>query len=202
MRLDSSCSLTTVRRPTAYGAFLTLMLIEQLSRHLRERDAQSLRRRRRVLGSPCGPQALSLEGYARRSLLAFCSNGYLGLAADERLQAALAAGARRWGVGSGASHLVCGHSLAHEALERVVAEWLAPCLPGSKALSFGSGYMANLALLTTLGDAQATLFTDKLNHASLIDGAQLARAEVKRYPHDRLDRLASDLEACAPPPSG
>ena len=175
------------------------MLIEHLSRQLRERDAQSLRRRRRVLGSPCGPQALAVDGAAPRSLLAFCSNDYLGLAADERLQAALAEGARRWGVGSGASHLVCGHSQAHEALELALADWLAPCLPGSKALSFGSGYTANLALLTALGDAQATLFTDKLNHASLIDGAQLARAEVRRYPHGRLDRLAAELEACATP---
>ena len=175
------------------------MLIEHLSRQLRERDAQSLRRRRRVLDSPCGPHALILDGAARRPLLAFCSNDYLGLAADERLQAALAEGARRWGVGSGASHLVCGHSRAHEDLEQVLADWLAACLPGATALAFGSGYMANVALLAALGDAQATLFTDKLNHASLIDGAQLARAEVRRYPHGRLDRLAAELEACATP---
>jgi len=175
------------------------MLIEHLSRQLRERDAQALRRRRRVLDSPCGPHALILDGAARRPLLAFCSNDYLGLAADERLQAALAQGARRWGVGSGASHLVCGHSRAHEDLEQVLADWLAACLPGATALAFGSGYMANVALLAALGDAQATLFTDKLNHASLIDGAQLARAEVRRYPHGRLDRLAAELEACATP---
>ena len=175
------------------------MLIEHLSRQLREREAQSLRRRRRVLGSACGPHVLVADAAARRSLLAFCSNDYLGLAADERLQAALADGARRWGVGSGASHLVCGHSQAHGELERALADWLAPCLPGAAALAFGSGYMANVALLTALGDAQATLFTDKLNHASLIDGAQLARAEVRRYPHGRLDRLAAELEACATP---
>ena len=115
------------------------------------------------------------------------------------LQAALAEGAQRWGVGSGASHLVSGHSRAHAALEDALADWLAPTVPGGRALGLCTGYMANLALLTALGDGQATLLCDKLNHASLIDAALLARAEVRRYPHARMDRLAAELERLAAP---
>ncbi|HSV71875.1 MAG TPA: 8-amino-7-oxononanoate synthase [Methylibium sp.] len=176
------------------------MLLAHLSQRLADRDALALRRRRHVVESPCAPQLQrSTEGQAPRALLAFCSNDYLGLAADPRLQAALAEGARRWGVGSGASHLVSGHSRAHAALEELLADWLAPCVPGGRALGLCTGYMANLALLTALGDGPATLFTDKLNHASLIDAALLARAEVRRYPHARVDLLAAQLARCSTP---
>ncbi len=175
------------------------MLIEHLNRQLRERTAQSLRRQRRTVTSPCGPQLRVLDGGAERSLLAFCSNDYLGLANHPALVDALAEGAGRWGVGSGASHLVSGHSEVYEALEADLACWLAPCIPGARALSFGTGYLANLALLTALGDAQATLFADKLNHASLIDGGLLARAEMQRYAHGRLDVLERQLQRCATP---
>lgn len=176
------------------------MLLDHLKRQLQARDEQALRRRRHTLASPAAPHVRrSVGGGASRDMLAFCSNDYLGLASDARLQAALADGAQRWGVGSGASHLVCGHSGAHEALDDALADWLAPSVPGGKVLGFCTGYMANLALLTTLGDAETTLLCDKLNHASLIDGAQLARAEVQRYPHGRLDRVAAALEACATP---
>ena len=176
------------------------MLIDHLRRQIAEREAQSLRRRRRVVASPCAPQASAApEGEAPRPLLAFCSNDYLGLAGDPRLAAALADGAARWGTGSGASHLVSGHGAAHAALEALLAEWLAPCVPGGTALGLCTGYMANLALVTALGDGQATLFSDKLNHASLIDAARLARAEVQRYPHARIDRLADQLARCDTP---
>ena len=176
------------------------MLIDHLRRQIAEREAQSLRRRRRVVASPCAPQASAApEGEAQRPLLAFCSNDYLGLAGDPRLAAALADGAARWGTGSGASHLVSGHGAAHAALEALLAEWLAPCVPGGTALGLCTGYMANLALVTALGDGQATLFSDKLNHASLIDAARLARAEVQRYPHARIDRLADQLARCDTP---
>ncbi|MBN3780364.1 8-amino-7-oxononanoate synthase [Burkholderia sp. Ac-20345] len=172
------------------------MLIDHLNRQLCERAAQSLTRQRRTVVSPCGPYTQLIQDGEQRSVLAFCSNDYLGLANHPALVAAFAEGACRWGVGSGASHLVSGHSEIHDALESDLADWLSPCIPGATALFFGTGYLANLALLTALGDAQATLFADKLNHASLIDGGLLARADMQRYPHRRLDVLESQLERC------
>jgi 8-amino-7-oxononanoate synthase len=176
------------------------MLLEHLNRQLRERDAQCLRRRRRVVEAPCSPHLrVSGDGMHERAMLAFCSNDYLGLASDPAIREALAAGARCWGAGSGASHLISGHSRAHAALEDALADWLAPHLPRAQALTFGTGYMANVALLTALGDAQATIFADKLNHASLVDGALLAKAPLQRYPHGRIDLLAAQLERCHTP---
>ncbi|MBN8440782.1 MAG: 8-amino-7-oxononanoate synthase [Thauera sp.] len=174
------------------------MLLEHLNHRLREREAAALQRRRRTAESPCAPhQRVSrVDDGAERALLAFCSNDYLGLANHPALIEALGEGARRWGAGSGASHLVSGHSRAHAALEADLAAFLAPNIPGCEALSFCTGYMANLALLPTLGDAQATIFADKLNHASLIDAGLLAEAKLWRYPHNRVDLLEARLAAC------
>lgn len=171
------------------------MLIDHLNHRLRERDAQALRRQRRTTESPCAPH----QRVSGRDMLAFCSNDYLGLANHPALIEALAEGARRHGAGSGASHLISGHSRAHVLLEDELARWLSPCIPEARALSFCTGYMANLALLTALGDASATIFADKLNHASLVDGALLAKAPLQRYPHGRLDLLASQLRLCSTP---
>ena len=176
------------------------MLIDHLNRQLREREAQALRRQRRIAESPCAPhQRVSVGDAPARELLAFCSNDYLGLANHPALIEALAEGALRHGAGSGASHLISGHSRAHAALEDDLAAWLAPSIPGARALSFCTGYMANLALLTALGDASATIFADKLNHASLIDGALLAKAAMQRYAHGNLAVLARQLERCTTP---
>ena len=175
------------------------MLIEHLTRQLREREAQSLRRTLRVATSPCAPRQRVAQNGAERPMLAFCSNDYLGLASHPALADALSEGVARWGVGSGASHLINGHSQAHAELEADLAAWLGAWIPGAKALIFGTGYMANLALLTSLGDAQTTVFSDKLNHASLIDGGLLARAEVHRYAHGRLDVLDQQLQRCTTP---
>lgn len=171
------------------------MLIEHLNHQLRERDAQALRRQRRTTESPCAPH----QRVSGRDMLAFCSNDYLGLANHPALIEALSEGARRHGAGSGASHLISGHSRAHVLLEDELARWMSPCIPEARALSFCTGYMANLALLTALGDASATIFADKLNHASLVDGALLAKAPLQRYPHGRLDVLASHLGRCSTP---
>jgi len=177
-----------------------LMLIDHLNRQRLERTAQSLQRQRRIAESPCAPhQRVSRDGQPARELLAFCSNDYLGLANHPALIAALADGAQRYGAGSGASHLINGHSRAHATLEGALAAWLAPCIPGAAALTFCTGYMANLALLTALGDASATIFADKLNHASLIDGALLAKATMQRYPHKHLATLTRQLERCTTP---
>ena len=176
------------------------MLIEHLNHQLREREAQALWRQRRVAETPCAPQQrVSRNGAAERPMLAFCSNDYLGLAHHPAVIGALAEGARRYGAGSGASHLVSGHSRAHAALEDDLAQLMAPHVPQAKALFFCTGYMANLALLTALGDAQSTIFADKLNHASLTDGALLAKAKLQRYPHGRIDMLAAQLERCTTP---
>lgn len=173
------------------------MLIPHLHHQLLELDAAGLRRRTRTVVSPCAPQTTLASGQA---LLAFCSNDYLGLANHPALVAALTEGAQRWGVGSGASHLVSGHTQAHAELEDDLARWLAPHIPGARALVLGSGYAANLALMTALADGQTTLLSDKLNHASLIDGSLLAPAAKRlRYPHGQLDVLERQLRACDTP---
>lgn len=176
------------------------MLLAHLNHRLREREAAGLQRRRRTAESACAPrQRVSAGDEGVRDLLAFCSNDYLGLASHPVVIEALAEGARRWGAGSGASHLVSGHSRAHAALEVELAMLLAPTIPGCGVLGFCSGYMANLALLTTLGDTQATIFEDKLNHASLIDAGLLADAKMWRYPHNRVDLLEARIARCETP---
>ncbi len=167
-------------------------MIEALNQKLALLDEQSLTRQRRVVETPCAPR-VTVGG---RPMLAFGSNDYLGLAAHPRLVAALREGAELYGVGSGASHLISGHSRAHDLLEERLAEFVGPHLESARALSFCTGYMANLAILTALGaDADAEIFSESLNHASIIDGARLARAQVKVYPHADLDALARLLEA-------
>jgi 8-amino-7-oxononanoate synthase len=172
------------------------MLLERLERAAAERAASALTRRRRVAHTACAPHQAVSDGHgAARPLLSFCSNDYLGLANHPAVVDAFAEGARRYGAGSGASHLVSGHSVAHHQLEAELAAWQAPYIPDVRALYFCTGYMANLAVLSALGTSDATLFCDKLNHASLIDGALLARAEVRRYPHRDTAALSRQLTA-------
>jgi 8-amino-7-oxononanoate synthase len=171
-------------------------LITTLNRKLQDLEQQSLIRRRRAVETPCAPR-LVVDG---RPLLAFCSNDYLGLAAHPRVVAALHEGVDLYGAGSGASHLISGHSRAHALLEDRLAEFVGPHLESARALYFCTGYMANLAVLTALGaDTGTEIFSESLNHASLIDGARLARASVKVYPHADLAALASQLEASSAP---
>lgn len=147
--------------------------------------SQTLLRRRRTAGSPCGPEAV-IDG---RKLLSFCSNDYLGLAAHPDLIAAAQAGAAEYGVGSGASHLISGHQTPHHVLEQRLAEFVG--LP--RALYFSTGYMANLGVIPALVGAGDALFSDSLNHASLIDAARLSRADIRRYPHCDLAALEREL---------
>ncbi|MFM2405423.1 MAG: 8-amino-7-oxononanoate synthase [Pseudomonadota bacterium] len=194
------------------------MLIELLNHRLREREAAGLTRcppvvagrdHTRIATGPmdaaAGPEGRgSPEGAARPPAdhLAFASNDYLGLAGDAQLAEALAEGARLHGVGAGASPMVCGQRSAHAALEHALAQWLQPVIPQAQVLLFPSGFQANVALMAALGDLRETvLLTDRLNHASLIDGAQLARAQVRRYPHNDLSRvqaLLAEAQASAP----
>ncbi|GJG96074.1 8-amino-7-oxononanoate synthase [Cupriavidus pauculus] len=172
------------------------MLLDHLNRAAAEREAQSLTRRRRIAHTACAPhQSVGAIDATPAPLLTFCSNDYLGLANHASISHALAEGAHRYGAGSGASHLVSGHSLAHAQLEHELARWLAPYIPQAQALYFCTGYMANLAVLTSLGTAGATLFCETLNHASLIDGARLAKADVQRYPHGDTQTLDALLQA-------
>src|SRR5213082_686114 len=122
-------------------------------------------------------RAVALHG--GRRLIDFSSNDYLGLARHPALSAAMSACAARTGAGSGASHLITGHGAEHELLE----EELAAFTHRERALVFSTGYMANLAVLATLAGRGERVLLDRLSHASLIDGARLSGAELRRYPH-------------------
>ncbi len=151
------------------------MIWQELQTELDALQRDGLKRTRRTLELPCGPQA-QVDG---RPLISFCSNDYLGLANDPALVDAACAGARAWGVGSGASHLVSGHLGAHAALEQKIAEFTG----FARALLFSTGYMANLGIVPALVGRNDAVFADRLNHASLIDAVQLSRANSQRYPH-------------------
>ncbi|MCS0632854.1 8-amino-7-oxononanoate synthase [Telluria mixta] len=171
-------------------------LIDNVRAQLDELASRNLTRHRRTAETPCAPRQV-VDG---RDMLAFCSNDYLGLAAHPRVVAALREGASLYGAGSGASHLVSGHSRAHALLEERLAAFEAPHLESARALYFCTGYMANLAVLTGLGSApDAMIFSEALNHASLIDGARLARAGVTVYPHGDVAALEEKLAASEAP---
>ncbi|MEB3899010.1 8-amino-7-oxononanoate synthase [Pseudomonas putida] len=156
-----------------------------LAARLAERRAADLYRRRPLLETPQGPEVV-VDGQA---LLAFCSNDYLGLANHPEVVAAWRAGAERWGVGGGASHLVIGHSTPHHEVEEALAE-----LTGRpRALLFSTGYMANLGAITALVGQGDTVLQDRLNHASLLDGGLLSGARFSRYLHNDAASLASRL---------
>lgn len=141
-------------------------------------EQADLYRRRRVCSwdAELAPAELRVDG---RRMLAFCSNDYLGLARDPRLGEAMARAASRWGAGSGAAHLVTGHTTEHDSLE----EELAAFTGFERALLFSTGYMANLGLLGALAGRGDLVAEDRLNHASLIDAARLSGARARRYAH-------------------
>jgi 8-amino-7-oxononanoate synthase len=165
-------------------------LIADLVSGLAAREADGRKRTRRTLGSPQGTRVI-VDG---RELIAFASNDYLGLANHPDVIAAARDAAMRWGVGAGASHLVCGHFAPHAALEADLAAFARPCA-GAAALTFSSGYLANLAILTALAARGDAIFADRLNHACLNDGALLSRAEFVRYPHGDMAALERRLAA-------
>ena len=174
-------------------------LFESLKQGLADIERNGLRRRRRIVDSACAAH-MTVDG---REIIGFASNDYLGLAAHETLREALAEGARQYGAGSGGSHLLGGHSRAHAQLEDDLAAFSGGFVDQARALYFSTGYMANLATLTTLGAASKSggrdtlMFCDALNHASLIDGARLSRAEIRIYPHADAEALDAMLEASA-----
>ncbi|MCQ0168936.1 8-amino-7-oxononanoate synthase [Pseudomonas sp. B21-036] len=157
-----------------------------LSARLEQRRAAALYRQRPLLQSPQGPQVM-VDG---TPLLAFCSNDYLGLANHPEVIDAWRAGAERWGVGGGASHLVIGHSSPHHELELALAEFTGR----PRALLFTTGYLANLGALTALVGQGDSVLQDRLNHASLLDGGLLSGARFSRYLHNDADSLGKRLD--------
>jgi 8-amino-7-oxononanoate synthase len=157
-----------------------------LAARLAQRQAEDLYRRRPLLESPQGPEVV-IDG---QPMLAFCSNDYLGLANHPEVIAAMRAGAERWGVGGGASHLVNGHCGPHHELELALAEFTGR----PRALLFSTGYMANLGTVTALVGKGDSVLEDRLNHASLLDAGLLSGARFSRYLHNDAASLASRLE--------
>ncbi len=150
-------------------------LLAGLRAGLDARRAGGLYRRRRLLEGAQGPRPV-VDG---RRYLAFCSNDYLGLAAHPAVVAAWRRAAEAYGVGAGASHLVCGHHREHQALEEALADFVG----AEAALLFSTGYMANLGVVTSLAGRGDLVLADRLNHASLNDACLLSRARLVRYPH-------------------
>jgi 8-amino-7-oxononanoate synthase len=128
------------------------------------------------------------------SAINFCSNDYLGLANHPEVVRAFIRAAETYGVGSGASHLVTGHGLEHDALEEALAAFTGR----ERALVYSTGYMANMGVIGALADQKAHLVADKLNHASLIDGCRLTGAQFSRYRHADCDHAAELLDAAEP----
>ena len=156
-----------------------------LQQRLDELDAQGLRRRMRVVESAQGPHVV-IDG---RSVLLLCSNDYLGLADHPRVRAAACDAALHWGTGSGASRLVSGTMTVHRQLEERLAAFKAT----ESALLFGSGYLANVGVISALAERGGVVFSDALNHASIVDGCRLARAETFVYDHCDVEHLAWGL---------
>lgn len=141
----------------------------------------------RTLEGPQSPEQV-IDG---RRVVAFCSNDYLGLAADPRVAAAARTALERYGMGAGAAHLVNGHTRAHAGLEEDLAEFTGR----ERALLFSTGYMANLGVLQALLGRHDTVLEDRLNHASLLDASRLAGCRTRRYRHGDAEHAAALLEA-------
>jgi 8-amino-7-oxononanoate synthase len=160
------------------------LLQRLVDRHAQRARGDLLRRLRTV--ERAAPARVVIDG---RELVNFASNDYLGLAGHPALADALAGAALRWGVGATAAHGLGGHRAPHDALEAELAEWT----QRPRALLFSSGWMANLGVLATLLEAGDLCVQDKLNHACLLDGAKLAGATLRRYPHRDVDAAARQL---------
>jgi glycine C-acetyltransferase/8-amino-7-oxononanoate synthase len=153
---------------------------------LEELKESGLYRKLRVISGPQGPRVL-LDG---KPVLLLCSNNYLGLADHPRVREAAAEGAMRWGVGAGASRLVSGGMTIHRRLEEQLAEF-----KGADAcVLFGSGYLANAGIVSALAREGEVVFSDALNHASIVDGCRLAKAETFVYDHSDMEHLEWGLQ--------
>jgi glycine C-acetyltransferase/8-amino-7-oxononanoate synthase len=156
-----------------------------IAERLQELRDSGLHRRLRLVEGPQGPRVL-LDG---RPVLLLCSNNYLGLAEHPAVRAAAAEAALRWGAGAGASRLISGNMALHRDLERRLAGFKGY----GAALLFGSGYLANTGAISALASRGEIVFSDELNHASIIDGCRLARADTFVYRHADVEHLAWGL---------
>jgi 8-amino-7-oxononanoate synthase len=157
-----------------------------LHKELRELESSEIYRSLKTVNSPQGREII----IDHKRVLNFCSNDYLGLANDERIKKAACAAIEEYGFGSGASRLVCGNMGPHEELESALAKFKNT----ESALLFSSGYMANTGIIPALMDRHGAVLSDKLNHASIIDGIILSRAELLRYPHVDMETLEEILK--------
>jgi 8-amino-7-oxononanoate synthase len=160
--------------------------LTRLQQGLAALKADHLERRRLLLDGAQGAQ-VTING---QRVISFCSNDYLGLAADPALVQAAHAALDQCGVGAGAAHLITGHHRFHQDFEAAFARFVGK----PSALLFSTGYMANLGVLTALLGRHSEVFADKLNHASLVDAAQLSGATFTRYRHQDLAQLESQLQ--------
>lgn len=167
---------------------------------LQQRVSQALKKRREdnQYRQPVAWQSRSQMRYQRagRPLVNFCSNDYLGLSTHPKVQQAHINALNELGGGAGSAHLVTGHSVQHDYFECQLAEFL----DREKALLFSSGYIANVAALDALTKADDGLFSDELNHASLIDGCRISKAQTHRYSHSNLSVLAEKLQGAGDTP--
>ncbi|MGI8731355.1 MAG: 8-amino-7-oxononanoate synthase [Solirubrobacteraceae bacterium] len=162
----------------------------EIEARLSELRELGLYRRTRLVSGPQGPNVV-LDG---RPALLLCSNNYLGLADHPRVCEAAAEAAMRWGVGAGASRLVSGTMTVHSRLEQRLAAFKGT----ESALLFGSGYLANIGVVGALARAGDVVFSDELNHASIVDGCRLSRAEVFVYDHNDTEHLAWGIRQVGP----
>src|SRR5271155_4687633 len=176
----SFASSPSARWPPAGGIEMS-----EIEERIQELEQRGLGRRLRMVSGPQGPTVL-LDG---RPVLLLCSNNYLGLANHPRVREAAADAAMRWGVGAGASRLVSGTMTIHRRLE----EGLAAFERSEACLLFGSGYLANIGVIGALAGRGDTIFSDELNHASIVDGCRLSHAEVVVYRHRDMDQLEWSL---------
>jgi len=163
---------------------------QTLESALRDLERQHLKRSRRTVDAFIDADSATGVIVDGHKLVNFCSNDYLGLSRHPKIVAAMSDAARRYGSGSGASHLVTGHGVEHEALERELAAFTGR----ERALLFSTGYMANLAAITTFADRNDQVLLDRLSHASLIDGGLLAKANLRRFAHADAKAAAHEIE--------
>ena len=163
------------------------MIWTELESELAALADKHLLRTRKTLESGCNTHMM----VSGKSLLAFCSNDYLGLASHPLIGQAICDAVKRWGTGSGGSHVVNGHMLPHQQLEEALADFVG----ADRALYYSTGYMANIGVVPTLVGRGDAVFADRLNHASLIDAVQLSRADHRRYAHKDMAQLEKMLAA-------
>ncbi|MEQ1579117.1 MAG: 8-amino-7-oxononanoate synthase [Steroidobacteraceae bacterium] len=179
--------MSTIANGDSRGSLLEPVLCARLA----EFSTARYRRRRRIeIADIAHPVRVVVEG---RSCVSFCSNDYLGLAAHPAVIAACSEAAHRYGVGSGASHLVTGHGPEHDALEEELARFTGR----ERALVFSTGYMANLGIASALFSSRDRVLEDRLNHASLLDAGLGSGARVSRYAHADATALERRLARAA-----